>query len=105
MARGFTQQEGLDYFETFDPVTKMTTIKIILALVAAHNCFLHRKDVTNAFLHNDLNEEVYMRLPHGLSQLSTHPAFYQGNMVCKLLISLYGLKQAPRQWYLKFQKH
>ena len=98
VAKGFTQKEGIDYTETFSPVSKKDSLRIILALVAHFDLELQQMDVKTAFLNGDLEEEVYMKQPEGFSSsVGEH-------LVCKLRKSIYGLKQASRQWYFKFHE-
>ena len=95
VARGFSQQYGLDYDETFSPVAKITTVRVLLALAASKGWKLWQMDVKNAFLHGELDREIYMVQPKGFEDRA-HPDY-----VCKLKKALYGLKQAPRAWYGK----
>ncbi|KAL2231405.1 UNVERIFIED_CONTAM: Retrovirus-related Pol polyprotein from transposon TNT 1-94 [Sesamum indicum] len=98
VAKGFTQKEGIDYNEIFSPVVKYTTVRIILALTAYHDWELKQMDVKTAFLHGDLDENIYMYQPFGFSDTS------KPDHVCLLKKSLYGLKQSPRQWNKKFDE-
>eukprot|EP00253_Pinus_taeda_P015456 PITA_15456 len=94
VAKGFSQVEGIDYTETFSPVAKMNSIRLVLSLAASLKWEVHQMDVKSAFLHGDLHEEIYMEQPIGFIQTDS-------SLVCRLKKSLYGLKQAPRAWYAK----
>ncbi|KAL4016719.1 hypothetical protein IC575_024376 [Cucumis melo] len=96
VAKGYTQKDGIDYKETFSPVSKKDSLRIIMALVAYYDLELHQMDVKTAFLNGNLDEEVFMDQPEGFMVEGKE------HMVCKLKRSIYGLKQASRRWYLKF---
>ena len=89
MAKGYAQTHGIDYDETFAPVSKITTVYVVLAVVATRGWHLRQMDVKNAFLQGDLEEEVFMTQPPGFQSEVNKSA------VCWLTKSLYGLKQAP----------
>ncbi|CAL8167923.1 unnamed protein product [Prunus armeniaca] len=99
VAKGHTQKYGVDYEETFAPVAEINTIRVLLSLVAILDWPLHQFDDKNAFLHGDLEEEVYMDLPQGCNLVHDRK-----NQVCKLRKSLYGLKQSPRVWFERYAK-
>jgi len=90
VAKGYAQTYGIDYDETYSPIAKMTIVRSIIAMAVAKGWSLHQMDVKNAFLHGDLQEEVYMEQPLGYVDQTHH------NLVCRLKKALYGLKQAPR---------
>ncbi|GAA0153217.1 transmembrane signal receptor [Lithospermum erythrorhizon] len=96
VAKGFTQTYGIDFSETFAPVTKLNTIRVLLSLVANQDWKLHQLDIKNVFLNGELEEEVYMIQPPGFEK--------DKSQVCKLRKSLYGLKQSPRAWFHRFSK-
>ena len=98
VAKGYTQQDDINFIETFSQVSTKDSFRLIMALVAHFDLELHRMDVKTTFLNGDLSEEVYMLQPEDFK------ANGKENMVCKLKRSIYGLKQASRQWYLKFEK-
>jgi hypothetical protein len=98
VTKGFKQRYGIDYEDTFSPVIKSTTIQIVLSLAVSKGWHLRQLYVKNAFLHGDLEEDVYMRQPPGYEDKN------MPNYVCKLEKALYRLKQAPRAWYSKLSE-
>ena len=98
VVKGYKQQKGLDYFDTYSPVTRITSIRIMLAIAAMRNLEVHQMDVKTAFLNGDIDEEIYMEQPEGF----VVPG--QERKVCKLVKSIYGLKQAPMKWHEKFDQ-
>ena len=97
VAKGFQQRFGADYTETYSPSSRHTSLRVLLALVSQEpSCHIHQLDVSTAFLHGDLEEEVYVEQPEG---------YHQGGpeMVWRLSKALYGLKQAGRQWWKRLQ--
>ncbi|GJW28810.1 zinc finger, CCHC-type containing protein [Tanacetum coccineum] len=91
---GFKQKSGIDYFDTYAPVVRISTIRLMIAMAL----IIHQMDVKTAFLNGELEEEVYMNQPLGFILSGNE------NKVCKLVKSLYGLKQAPKQWHQKFDE-
>lgn len=91
--KGCSQKHGIDYKETFAPVARFESIRILLSVTAAKNFVIRQFDIKTAFLHGDLNETIFMLQPEGFEDGS--------GRVCHLRKSLYGLKQAPRQWHQK----
>lgn len=91
--KGCSQKAGIDYTETFAPVARFESIRMILSIAAVKNFVLRQFDVTAAFLYGDLDETIFMVQPENFDDGS--------GRVCRLRKSLYGLKQAPRQWHQK----
>jgi hypothetical protein len=99
VTKGYAQTYGIDYEETYNPIAKMTTVRVIIAMATTKGWSLHQMDVNNVFLHGDLQKEVYMEQPPCYVD-QTHP-----NLVCRLKKALYGLKQAPRVWSNKIGQY
>ncbi|KAL5818331.1 hypothetical protein ACOSQ4_022173 [Xanthoceras sorbifolium] len=93
VAKGFHQTAGLDFFDTYSPVVKSATIKVIFSLAVFHGWDIQQVDINNAFLNGDLHELVFMEQPPSF----TDPQFPLH--ACKLKKALYGIKQAPRSWF------
>ena len=100
VAKGYSQRAGIDYDETFAPVAKFTSIRMLLALAAHYDFEVHQMDVHTAFLNGDLDVDIYMQQPEGYTSGSNGGQ----QLVCKLQKSLYGLKQAGRAWFEKMDK-
>ena len=94
--KSFKQREGVDYFDTYAPVARITSIRVLLALTSIYKLIVHQMDVKTTFLNGDLDEEVYMELLKGFVLPRNEKKVY------KLVKSLYGLKQSPKQWHKKF---
>lgn len=92
VAKGFYQKFGSDYQETFSPVARFASLRLILSLAASQDMLIEQLDVTSAFLQGNLDDEIYVQQPEGFVEDGKE------DLVCKLKKSLYGLKQAPRQW-------
>ena len=92
VAKGFTQRYGVDYLETFAPVVKYKSLRMLLALANERSWIVHQMDVTTAFLYGEIDREIYMVPPEGAVSAG------EEGLVWRLDRSLYGLKQAPRCW-------
>jgi hypothetical protein len=93
VARGFSQKEGVDYEETFSPVTRYASIQAVISIASVMRWRIHQMDVKTTFLNGIIEEEVYIEKPQGFE------VHGRDSHVCRLKKSLYELKQAPRAWY------
>ena len=95
VAKGYAQIEGLDFFDTYAPTCKPETFRILLATAAQKDLHLAQMDVKSAYLHSDIEEEIYLEQPQGFVKKANSGR----KLVCKLNKSIYGLKQAAKNWY------
>eukprot|EP00253_Pinus_taeda_P009396 PITA_09396 len=96
VAKGYSQVSRIDFGDIISPVSKVTSIRLLLSIVAAFDFEVEQMDVKKSFLHGDLEEEIYMKKPEGFAVKG------KKELICKLNKYLYGLKQSPRMWYQKF---
>ena len=96
VAKEYTQTYEVDYSETFSPVAKIVTIRVLISIVANKDWPLYQFDVKNSFLHGEIKEEVYIKAPPRFSDE------YESGEGCRLKKALYGLKQSPRAWFDRF---
>ena len=99
VAKGYVQKKGVDFEEVYAPVTRLETVKLLLALAAKNQWEVHHMDVKSAFLNGELQEIVYVTQPDGFIQEGKE------HMVYRLIKALYGLRQAPRAWYAKLNEY
>ncbi|EOY33038.1 Uncharacterized protein TCM_041046 [Theobroma cacao] len=99
VVRGFSQVHGVDFFETFAPVARHDTIRLLVALAGREKWRIWHMDVKSAFLNGTISEDIYVEQPEGFVEKGKE------DKVCKLIKALYGLKQAPRAWYKKIDAY
>ena len=99
VAQGYNQKFGADYDETFCPVVRQESLRLLMAMSVQQGLEMHHVDVNTAFLNGTLEEEVYLRQPKGFVKNE------EKNLVCKLKKSLYGLKQSSRCWNVTLDAH
>ena len=99
VAKGYSQKHGVDYTEVFAPVARMDTVRMIISMAAQRGLRIGQLDVKSAFLHGELNEDVYVEQPRGYEKKGKEHLIY------KLHKALYGLKQAPRAWFNRIETY
>lgn len=99
VARGYVQKKGVDYDEVFAPVTRIETVRLLLAMAAKQGWQVHHLDLKSAFLNGELVEEVYVSQPVGFEKEGKEHKVY------RLLKALYGLRQSPRAWYSRLNRY
>ena len=99
VAQGYSQRPGIDYEETFSPVVRIESVRLVIALAVHGNMKLHHMDVKTAFLNGKLCEQGFMSQPEGFVKKGKE------KFVCRLKKSIYGLKQSPRCWNTALDDH
>jgi hypothetical protein len=99
VAKGYSQQYGVDYAEVFAPVARLDTIRMVISLTAQRGWLIFQLDVKSAFLHGEIDEEVFVDQPAGFEKKGEESKVY------RLKKALYGLKQAPRAWYSRIESY
>lgn len=92
VARGYNQEQGVDFYESFSPVARTVTMRMLIVVAAMKQWELHQIDINNAYLYGHIEEDIYLEPPLGYNKAKE-------GQVCKLKKSLYGLKQQGRQWH------
>lgn len=98
VAKGYTQEEGVDYDQTFLPTGKPSSLRLIIALASQRNWVIHQMDAVAAFLNSDLGEEIYLEQPEGFKE-EGKDTFWR---IHKLI---YGLKQSARLWHIEVERY
>ena len=99
VCKGHSQEKGIDYEETYEPIARMDSIRLFLSYVVSKNFKVYQMDVNSSFLNGELEEEFYIEFLDGL------PLTKEKVMVCRLKKDLYGLKKAPRTQYERLDKY
>lgn len=103
VARGFAQRKDLDYFETFPPVARSESVRMVMALAAEKNFEVRQLDFVSAYLNGEIKEEIYLEIPNLLSEITEDNKMSKSfkNKIFRLNKALYGLKQSGRCWFTK----
>jgi hypothetical protein len=96
VVKGFTQKEGVDFKETFSPIMKFDSIKIVISIIVVEDMNITQFDVCTAFLYGEIEEEIHMTQPLGLENIK------ETGKICRLCMVLYGLQQFSKIWIRKF---
>ncbi len=97
VAQGFSQIQGVDYFDTYAPVVHLPTLRILLSMAASRDAIIDQADIKSTYLHADITKEIYIKFPNRYEEFFAIPEHLKGQNICaKLRKCLYGTKQAGR---------